>query len=319
MAVALTAELKLLEKILRPHDPNLHPAVLVPNGDDAAVLQIGDKLVVLTTDAIVEGRHFNFQYYSPQQVGQKAIESCVSDVIAMGGKPLAVLISLTLSKQSGSVLVESIYQGVQRSCRRLNCYLAGGDITTGTSGLVLGVTALGLLECEERLCLRSGAKAGDSIFVSGPLGGSAAGLDLLLKGVEGFEDLKSRHLEPRCRIDIIDEIAPYASSMIDVSDGLSSEIHHICRMSGCGAVLLDERVPVSESLKAASELLGSDPWEYVYGGGEDYELLYTMPPRFRDKALGSEIGVVTEERRILRHSAAGCVDLQLKGFDHLAE
>jgi len=317
MALELSAETRLLQKILRP-EPGFNPAIVVPNGDDAAVFRIGDELIAVTTDGMVEGRHFSFNYYSPKQVGSKAIESSVSDIVAMGGRPQYVFISISLPSAASDSLVLGIYQGVYQAAARVDCSLLGGDITTGTSELVITVSAMGRISSPRHLCTRSAARPGDLVFVTGQLGGSAAGLDMIQKGIPGFEDLKRKHLEARCRVDVIEQIAPHANAMIDVSDGLSSEIHHICRMSKCGAVLDEERIPISESVKLAAKAAGTNALKYAYGGGEDYELLYTIPAEDRKQAVGYEIGVIVEEQKIMRWRDQELSALQLDGWDQLA-
>ena len=183
--------------------------------------------------------------------------------------------------------------------------------------MVISVTAVGFVESEKHLCPRSGAKEGDLVYLSGQLGDSGAGLKALKMSIKGFDDLKKRHLMPRCRFDVIDRIAPFASSMIDVSDGLSSELHHIARESRCGLLISEERIPVSQSVREFSKAVNKSPYDFVYSGGEDYELLYTIPKEYRDYSLGFEIGIVTKGKSVFVEREGVKRELKVQGYDHL--
>lgn len=313
---SIVSELALLGRIIRPENQQ---DVLLPNGDDAAVLRIGRELIAITTDTVIEGRHFDFSYYTPPQVGAKAIEAAVSDLIAVGAEPRGIVIGLSLPPLASPALIESIYQGVYAACERLHCSLLGGDITTGGSGIELAVTAIGRIADERRIRRRSDARAGDLIFVSGELGGSMAGLRAIQSGLPGCEEARRRHLEPRCRLDLLDKLAPLAHALIDVSDGLASEIRHICRASRCGALLYAERVPLAGSTRAVAAALHEDPLSYALNGGEDYELLYTVAPEQRAEASGTEIGVIIDgEDQILLERAGERRPLTARGYDHFS-
>jgi len=293
--------------------------VVVPNGDDAAVCRFGGELVAVTTDTVVEGRHFTRQLSSLADVGSKAIEAAASDIVAMGGRPRHLYLGLSIRADSPVDELEEIYRGIRRAADRIGAVVLGGDTTVGTEGIVLTVTVVGVIQSESHLSTRSGAKPGDLLCVSGPLGGAAAGLKALLERQPGYENIKIRHRAPTCRIDCIDLIAPIATSMIDVSDGLSSEVHHICRMSCVGATIEAGRIPLEEETMMLGRAVGGDPIEWALSGGDDYELLYTVKPHDREKVHGTVIGVVTAERRITIEHDGVVTELLNRGYDHLRQ
>lgn len=310
----LGGEFALLSRVL-PRS-RIAGDLLVPNGDDAAVIRAGDKLLAISTDTFVEGRHFNLNYFSARQIGIKALEASASDIVAMGGKPRLALINLTLPHDCPVERVEEIYAGLAESGLRLEVQLIGGDTTAANfKEIVLSFTVLGFIKDEAQICQRSGAKPGDLIFVSGELGSAQAGLELLQNGESGHESLKLQQLEPRARIDLVDALAPIATSMIDISDGLAAEVHHICKASKCGAIIQAEKVPFSLELEQVANRGAKKALDYALYGGEDFELLYTVPASKQKLALGHQIGVVTEGGIVLevgekRH------DLLPKGFNH---
>jgi thiamine-monophosphate kinase len=311
-----TSELSLLKEVLRveAHSPE---TLIVPNGDDAAVMKIGSQLLSISTDTIVEGRHFNLDYFPPEAIGIKAVESSASDIAAMGGLPEYIVAALSLPEQLPVQLAKDIFAGIYQSCERLSCHLIGGDITSGAPNLMITITVLGLLHSEQDICRRSSAKVDDLIYVSGPVGGSAAGLLALQNDLGVYKQVIKSHLTPACRVDIIEKIAPWANAMIDISDGLSSEIHHICRSSQCGAILIDEKIPIQDQTRVVARELGKEALDLAYGGGEDFELLYTIPRQHQAKALGHEIGVITEKQKVQHQTSEGLFDLARQGFDQL--
>jgi len=290
------------------------PSVLVPNGDDAAVFEVGGEIMAISTDTVVENDHFSFDYFTPYQVGKKAIESSVSDIIAIGGKPRFIFISLCLPKDTHIERMEEVYRGISDACKRCSCEVLGGDTTHGLQ-MIISVTVTGIIASKDRICTRSNAKPGDLIYVTGVLGGSIAGLALLRKKIEGFDKIKKFHLEPECRIDIIDKIAPYATSMIDVSDGLSSEIHHICKSSGVGAIIDESKVPLAQGIEEVAKLFGKSAYLYAYSGGEDFQLVYTISAKDKAHALGFEIGIVTQQDVLIKRNGE-ISNFENRGYDH---
>ncbi|MBN8550011.1 MAG: thiamine-phosphate kinase [Deltaproteobacteria bacterium] len=310
---ALGGEFKLLDRILRRKG---HAALLVNNGDDGAVIRVGSELLAVSVDAFVSERHFSFRYGTPEQVGFKSIEGSASDIVAMGGRPEFIFVSIVIPAQTPVERIDSLYAGMYESCDRIGAVLAGGDTTSGSEQLVISVSVLGRIASQDCVSTRSGAKPGDLIFSSGPLGGSACGLALLQRGIPDFSAVKAKHLKPTCRIDIIDAIAPIATSMIDVSDGLSSELHHVARSSGCAALLRKELIPLTSEVRQAAKLLNLDPYALALNGGEDFELLYTVSPQHREAAIGTEIGVMLPGQGVRIEEEGRLLPLVAAGFNH---
>lgn len=248
--------------------------VLLGIGDDTAVIRDGKEFILYTTDMMVEGDHFRKEWSPPEKIGKKAMASNISDIAAMGGMPEYAMISISLSSDVSVEYVESIYKGIYEVADRYGVDVIGGDTTHG-SLMVINVALTGRTD-EEHLTLRGGAKPGDYILVSGPLGGSRAGLELLLHGYRKPEKPIEKHLDPGCRMDIAREISLYANAMIDVSDGLASEVGHICEESGTGAVVEKEKIPLDKDTVKAAEILDMDPYDFALNGGEDYELVFTV-------------------------------------------
>ena len=309
----LGGEFKLIERLARPAR---NPDVLCGIGDDAAVIRTAEGLQIITTDMLVEGDHFSLRYFSPRQIGIKAMESNVSDIAAMGGEPRYALISLALTEEIEVELVDGMYEGIYEVADRYGFDVIGGDTTHGAR-MVINVTLIGTAQ-EDRLCLRSHARPGDRIFVSGPLGGSTAGLMLFLKEVAGFESVKKWHTEPSARMDISHEVAPYAHAMEDVSDGLASEVKNICRASGCGAVLYAEQVPILDEVRRAAEAVSADALDFALFGGEDFELVYTVPEEYAETAPGSLVGEIREQEGVVLRTNGKETLIERYGYDHFA-
>lgn len=293
------------------------PRVIVGNGDDACVLEVGDSILAVSTDSIVDGDHFSVNYFTPQQIGSKAIESAASDIIAMGGTPLYIFISLCLPKGTEVEFLEGVYEGMQLSCKRLGAFILGGDTTHGDL-LLVSVTVLGEIQTKDNICTRRGANVGDLIYVTGDLGGSFAGLRLFRNGIEGYEMVKSCHLNPQCRIDIVDAVSDIATSAIDISDGLASELHHICRSSGVGAIIEAESIPVRGEVREVADHFGDDPVDYALFGGEDFELLYTVPKDLESRAIGVKLGFVTDTDVLIQRGTTK-ERLPDRGYDHFRD
>ena len=248
-------------------------------GDDAAVIRMAQgssSYLLVTTDLLVENRHFKRIWATPHQIGVKASECNVSDIAAMGGTAHWMFVSLVLHEDEEVEWVEDVYQGIARSCRQHGIALLGGDTTQGPVATI-NIALLGTVS-PQNLCLRSHARPGDLLMVTGPLGGSAAGLALLTDGQTPPEYLLQKHLEPKCRMDAVGSIAPLANAMIDISDGLGSEVHHLCTQSKVGAEIHAKAIPLHNEVVQAGQILGVDPLQWAIGGGEDFELLFSIPP-----------------------------------------
>jgi thiamine-monophosphate kinase len=253
------------------------PEVLVGIGDDAAVLRVGPPqapLLLVTTDLLVENQHFKRDWATPKQVGIKAAECNISDIAAMGGTPSWMFVSLALPEQIEVAWVEDLYHGLQHCCQKHGIALLGGDTTRGQL-VSINITLMGFAP-HEHLCLRNGANPGDLLLVTGPLGGSAACLAMLHQGFQPSDYLIRKHLTPQSRMDISPHIAPLASAMIDISDGLGSEVHHICKSSGVGAEIYATQVPIHPEVEKAAQKLSIDALSWAISGGEDFELLFSI-------------------------------------------
>lgn len=260
--------------------PSAHEDLLIGIGDDAAVIRTAPEpapYLLVTTDILVEQRHFRRQWGRPEQIGMKAAESNISDIAAMGGKPTWMFVSLVLSEDSDVEWTRRLYEGIGVSCHRHGIIVAGGDTSQGSVNTI-NITLLGTVS-PTHLCLRSHAKPGDLLMVTGTLGASSAALALLDQGKAPNAYLLEKHLAPTCRLDVVEAIAPLANAMIDISDGLGSEIRHICRQSSVGAEVYADAIPLHEAVIDAGKTLGSDPVEFAIKGGEDYELLFSLPER----------------------------------------
>ncbi len=292
-------------------------SVLVGIGDDAAVVKPGNRLLVLTTDLLVEGDHFRLDWSTPRQVGIKAMECNVSDVAAMNARPLYALVSVCLKRDASVEFVRELYAGINSVARKYEVDIIGGDFTHGEKAVV-NVAVVG--EAESNLCLRKNARPGDAIFVSGNLGASAAGLALLLKKARGFQRIKIKHLEPRAKLGKALRIGKIANAMEDVSDGLASEVRNICFESKCGAEIFAEKVPVAADVKRAGKKLGKSALDWAFFGGEDFELVFTVPPNKVRKArrLGKEVGRIVAGKKIFLVEKGKKRELKKVGYDHFS-
>ncbi|NOY58891.1 MAG: thiamine-phosphate kinase [Calditrichaeota bacterium] len=304
-------EFKLIEKISRTAK---NKNVIVGIGDDAAVLKFGNKNLFVTSDMMCEGDHFSRAYYSPKQIGIKAMVSNLSDIAAMGGLPLYAIVSIALNDDTTVEQVEQIYNGLYKVADRFNVDIIGGDTTHGAV-LIISITLIGQAK-GKRIITRAGAQPGDVIQVSGPLGGSEAGRQLFKRKIKGFERVKKLHTEPSCRLDISDQIATYATAMADISDGLASDLRNICKSSGVGAIVNREAIPIADNVKRAAHLLGTLPSDLALYGGEDYQLIYTVANKFSEKVPGVTIGEIISGDKIYLENKGERKELTRFGFDH---
>lgn len=259
-------------------------------GDDAAIVKT-DKNLVVTTDLLMEGIHFDLMYTPLKHLGYKAVMVNLSDVYAMNARPTQIVISLGISAKFSIESMEELYDGINLACERYGVDLVGGDTTSSVTGLAISITAMGEVE-EGKEAKRSGAKVNDLICISGDLGGAFFGLQLLerekkiyndTKGsqpkLDGYDYVLERLLKPEARKDIFDKLAEQGvvpTSMIDVSDGLSSELMHICDKSGVGCRVYEEKIPINEATAAVAKEFDMEPLVAALNGGEDYELLFTV-------------------------------------------
>lgn len=288
--------------------------IVVGVGDDAAVVKTKKGLQLLTTDTLVEGDHFRREWFSPKQIGMKAIEINVSDVAAMGGSPKYVLVSLALPSDLDVEFVDGLYSGMWKTCDKYNIEIIGGNMTHSKQ-IVISIALTGEVD-ENNLCLRSGAKSGDFIFVSGQLGNGRAGLRVFQEDLKDFEKVKKSYLEPKAHLTSALEVAPFANSMEDISDGLASELNHICKQSKCGAIIYKDKIPIKYDVRKVAKTLQEDEYDYALFGGEDFELVYTVPKEKLNKINGFLVGEITKDKE-LRLFSKGCEKtITRKGYDH---
>ncbi len=261
-------------------------------GDDAAVLDFTGKQIVVTTDLLTEGVHFNLMYVPLKHLGFKSVAVNISDLAAMNATPQQITVSIAVSSKFSVEAIEEIYEGIYLACDKYGVDLVGGDTTSSLTGLTISITAIGTIEKGEAT-YRSGAKKNDLICVTGDLGGAYMGLNLLERENEvfkvnpkiqpqllGYDYILGRQLKPEARIDmkkVFSDLKVKPTSMIDISDGLSSEIKHICKNSGVGAKIYEEKIPLDKETKRMGMELNMNPLVAALNGGEDYELLFTLP------------------------------------------
>ena len=290
------------------------PSTVRGVGDDAAVINAKNKRIVITTDLLVEGVHFDLSYMPLKHLGYKAIVVNVSDVCAMNAMATQVTVSIAVSNRFPVEALEELYEGIETAAKLYNIDVVGGDTTSSTSGLLISVTAIGMLSDEE-VVYRSGAKPNDLLVVTGDLGGAYLGLKVLEREKEVYKvnpnnqpDLTpysyivERQLKPEARKDIIAlladlEIQP--TSMIDISDGLSSEILHMCKQSAVGCDLYENKIPLDPQVISVCEEFQIDSTTVALNGGEDYELLFTISqedyPKLKGNPNFTVIGHMTEK------------------------
>ncbi len=285
-------------------------------GDDAAVLSYQNKETVITTDILIEGIHFDLSYVPLKHLGYKAVIVNLSDVFAMNASPKQITVSIAISNRFTLESIEEIYKGIKLACDTYKVDLIGGDTSSSVTGMVICITAVGEAD-KNKITYRSGAKENDLICVSGDLGGAYAGLKLLQREqdvfrsnpeiqpeLEGYDYILGKQLKPEARVDIIklfDELKIKPTSMIDISDGLSSELLHISEESNCGCRIYDQKIPIAEETHAFANELQIVPITFALNGGEDYELLFTISQadynKFRSNPDVTIIGHITEQTK----------------------
>ena len=308
-------------------------------GDDAAVIDHFGKQTVITTDLLIEGVHFDLSYTPLKHLGYKSIIVNLSDVYAMNAVPTQITLSLGISNRFSLEALDEFYEGVYSACNKYGVDLVGGDTSSSQKGFIISVTAIGEV-APDKFVKRNTSQKGDLLCVSGTLGAAYVGLLFLERekkiymespgvqpDLEGESYVIGRLLKPEARKDIIEffekqEIIPTA--MIDISDGLSSEILHICKNSNLGCVLYEEKIPVAEEMKKAAYKFEIDPTACALSGGEDYELLFTIPQTDYDKmVLNEEISVVgymtdLEQGAHILTKGGGKHAITAQGWNHMA-
>ncbi|MEW6740882.1 MAG: thiamine-phosphate kinase [Nitrospirota bacterium] len=349
MKLRQIGELKLLQEV-RKKFSSTDSSIIVGIGDDAAVIAPQKEKILVTTDMMNEGIHFDLSFTSPFHLGFKLVSVNVSDIFAMGGRPKHLFLNIAMKKDEDENTFWKMYEGIFSAMNIYGVSLVGGDLCAAENDMVLSATIIG---AGDKIITRGGASVGDKIYVTGTTGDSACGLEILkrltdeskeiIKNLEYWsnshknigvleywsnelkntidwdiaEPLLRRHLMPVARDSA--EIANYATSMIDISDGLFIDLCRICDESNVGARL--DKIPISDEMKKAAEIMGLDPIPLATSGGEDYELLFTAPSEFRVQS--SELGVnvtcigeIIEKDRIVVDKTGREFSMKAEGYQH---
>jgi thiamine-monophosphate kinase len=332
-------EFGLIEHLTKNFNIN-QPSTLTGIGDDAAVLDFGTKKIVVSTDLLIEGVHFDLSYMPLKHLGYKAVVVNLSDIAAMNAKPTQITVSVAVSNRFPVEALEELFDGVTMATKAYNVDVIGGDTTSSQKGLIISITAIGEATQEE-IVYRNGAKENDLLVVTGDLGAAYMGLQVLERekqvfqvnpnnqpDLDGYTYLIERQLKPEARTDIKDllhklEVKP--TSMIDISDGLSSEVMHICKQSNVGCNLFEEKIPVDPQFINVCEEFNIDSTTVAINGGEDYELLFTIAIEDFDKIKANPnftvIGHITDAKEgnnlITRSNTK--IPLKARGWDAMDE
>jgi len=314
------------------------PSTLTGIGDDAAVIEISDtEAMLVSTDMLVEGIHFNLMYMPLLHLGYKSVVVNLSDIIAMNAIPEQITVSVALSSKFPIEAVEELYKGIKQACDFYNVDLIGGDTTSSYAGLTISITAIGRAK-KTNIVYRSGAKEYDLLVVTGDLGAAYMGLQVLERekqvfqanpeiqpDLDGHDYIIERQLKPEARKDVLGflkelEVAP--TSMIDISDGLASEILHLCKASKVGCHVYDEKIPIDAKTSMAAIDFNLDPGTCALNGGEDYELLFTVAQADFEKIKGNPhmtvIGHITNENdgTYFIDKNGSAIELKAQGWNH---
>lgn len=294
-------EFGLIEHLTK-HFTTTQKSTLKGIGDDAAVLDVSDKKTVISTDLLVEGVHFHLSYMPLKHLGYKAVMVNLSDIYAMNANATQITVSIAVSNRFSVENLEELYAGIKLACDTYEVDLIGGDTTSNQSGLVISITAIGQVD-EKKCVFRSGGKPNDLIVTTGDLGAAYLGFLILERERQVFEvnpytqpDLNDytyliqRQLKPEARKDIVKlltDLDVLPTSMIDISDGLSSEVLHLCKNSGVGCKIYEEKIPLDPKTITTAEELAINPITAALSGGEDYELLFTIAQKDYEKIKGN--------------------------------
>jgi thiamine-monophosphate kinase len=330
-------EFGLISRITAGFTP-IHKSTLKGPGDDAAVVDLGNgKVQIVTTDLLCEGIHFDLAYVPLRHLGYKSVAVNVSDICAMNATAESITVSIAMSNRFTVEAVEELYEGVRLACEHYKVDLLGGDTSSCRTGLVISVTAIGSCKKGEET-YRSGAKLTDLICVTGDLGGAYAGLQILEREKKVYLENPSlqpdlaewdyvvgRQLKPEARVDVIERLRKAGiqpTAMMDLSDGLSGDLHHLCRASGLGAGIYQEKLPIDHQTAAVAELFQIHAVNYALNGGEDYELLFTVPVGQHQQVNAvkdvSVIGYMTDAEEGIRMVATGgqVIPLEPTSWNH---
>ncbi|MCY7358078.1 MAG: thiamine-phosphate kinase [Rudanella sp.] len=333
-------EFGLINRIQNGAAPAVQPGTVRGIGDDAAVFALNDtEFGLIATDMLLEGIHFDLTYVPLKHLGYKAVAINVSDIAAMNGLPTQITVGIGLSSRFTVEAVDELYAGIRAACEAYNLDLVGGDTTSSRSGLVISVSVLGSVP-KDKITYRNTAQANDVVCVTGDLGSAYLGLQLLEREKQEYlanPDMQpnlseerayliQRQLRPDARTDMVHELRDLdvlPTAMIDISDGLASELLHICRQSGTGAVIFDENIPIDDQAQLTATEFGISPITAALNGGEDYELLFTIRPQEFEKLKNhpriTAIGYLTADpaQTVLATRAGQQTPLKAQGWGQM--
>lgn len=332
-------EFGLIDKLTEGFELN-QPTSIKGVGDDAAVIDCGDHYQVVSTDMLLEGVHFDLSYVPIQHLGYKAVVVNLSDIYAMNAEATQITVSIAVSNRFSLEALEELYAGINRACKLYNVDLVGGDTTSSLSGLVLSITAIGVVG-KDQIAYRSGGKENDLLVVSGNLGAAFMGLQVLEREkqiflenpeiqpmLEEVDYILERQLKPEARKDIIhylNDLGVLPTSMIDISDGLVSEVMHLCKASGVGCAIYDEKLPIDHETYRVARDFELDPSMCALNGGEDYELLFSIKQADFEKVKGNEfmtiIGHFTDKgsgMNVIDRNGVS-VEMKAQGWNHFSK
>lgn len=317
-----------------------HKSTLMGIGDDAAVINNGKTCTIVTTDLLVEGIHFNLIYTPLKHLGYKAVVVNLSDVYAMNATPKHITVSIAISSKFAVEHIEQIYEGINLACKHYDVDLIGGDTSSSLTGLAISITAIGEAKKED-IVYRSTAKKNDIVCVTGNLGAAYMGLQLLERekevftsnsetqpNLENYDYILQRQLKPEARKDIIDllkKLGVKPTSMIDISDGLSSEIMHICEKSEVGCKIFQDKIPIDDNTDKMAKEFNIDPLIAALNGGEDYELLFTIDindlDKIKDQASIHAIGHIADKEHgaVMITNSGQSIVLEAQGWNQMEE
>jgi thiamine-monophosphate kinase len=330
-------EFALIDQLTNQFE-NRNPNTLLGIGDDAAVIALSEtESLLLSTDSLVEGVHFNLMYMPLKHLGYKAVAVNVSDICAMNGIAEQITVSIAVSSKFSLEALEELYEGIKLACEHYKVDLIGGDTTSSRAGLMINVAVVGRA-AKDKIAYRSGAKEYDLLVVTGDLGAAYMGLQLLERekevfqanpniqpDLDGHDYIMERQLKPEARVDIIEylkELEVVPTAMIDISDGLASEILHICKASKVGCYLYDEKIPIDAKTSMTAIDFNLDPSTCALNGGEDYELLFTVKQEDFEKVNSNPnmtiIGHITDEKDGIYFidKSGSAITLKAQGWKH---
>lgn len=336
LEISQLGEFGLIDRI-RANFPATHTTSIRGIGDDAAAIDTGMDYLLVSTDMLVEGIHFDLGYTPIRHLGYKAVAVNVSDIAAMNGKATQITVSIALSNRFSVEAVDALYDGIRSACDNYQIDLVGGDTTSSASGLIISVTAIGRV-AKDKIAYRSGARENDIICVTGDLGGAFMGLQVLEREkqvfladpnmqprLEKYDYIVGRQLKPEARTEIIydlEEFGVVPTSMIDISDGLASELFHISKESRLGVRIYEDKIPIDQLTYETAVEFNLDPVTCALNGGEDYELLFTIDKADQEKIKNHPdvhmIGYVHNrtDQNVMISKQGTVVPLSAQGWEH---